>query len=856
MARPVQLRLSIRNAVIDSDRVRAPAHTARPITIEPVYDPVAVVNECETPARTKGWFSGSLSRARRYLVGAVDQRLRAIQSTIGRSVRTSEVIRDEIRGLRDELQRVTEGMVNLTEQAEANRASLWRRFDELEIKVRPFITFDDESYAVRLMDGYLMIPRTEPTLAVMVANAGSGGLEPGTRQVLKALIAPGMGVADVGANIGLLTLTCGVSVGPSGRVYAFEPEAGPRSQLSKTVKLNGLHWVDIHPCAVGAASRNQAFHISPIIGHSSLYALPAGEVAASKTVEVAVARLDDMIAPGERLDVVKIDVEGAELDVLEGMSRLLSENPDMAVVAEYGPSHLYRVGIDPKAWLGAFFKAGFEAYVIDEPSGLCRPVRLANLAHVASVNLVFVRPGGAAKASLPISQATHQVNAGAGAEPLRIGWVSPLNRRSAVARFSVDVTDGLIERGHDVCLIGAELSVTPSSLNCPSKARVIHWSQVDMQGLRRDFDVIIVNVGDNFPFHAGIFRIVGQVPRLGIFHDFYLYDLFNGWLADEEKGKPAAWRDALRDETLAVTYGHPAAAFGRQADTEGWTLETLATRTPMTEWVARGCDGAMAHAQFYVDRLAAACPGPLGVAALPVNGRGVPPLTKRDGEVITVLTVGVMNANKRAADIIEAIATAPRLAERVNYHLVGPIELAEADRLQSLAGALGYGGLTIFGPVDEDALTAHLTAADIICCLRCPVLEGASGSAVEAMLAGRPLIVADAGFYAELPSDLVFKIPADINLERLQGQLERLCDNEPLRRLAGMKARRWAEGHFSVAGYLDRLEPLIWATIDAAPILAAGRGIGAAMCELGLDPSDPVASRIGDAIGAIFVRPS
>jgi hypothetical protein len=151
---------------------------------------------------------------------------------------------------------------------------------------------------------------------------------------------------------------------------------------------------------VGAKTEVKTFNVSPVIGHSSLYALPE-EDGAGREISVQVTQLDDVIAKGARLDVVKIDVEGAELDVLAGMGRILSENPDIALVAEYGPSHLARIGITPKAWFKAFTDAGFVAYAISEPSGVCRKVTSSDLKDVVSVNLAFVRFKGAAQKRLP-----------------------------------------------------------------------------------------------------------------------------------------------------------------------------------------------------------------------------------------------------------------------------------------------------------------------------------------------------------------------------------------------------------------------------------------------------------------------
>jgi FkbM family methyltransferase len=312
----------------------------------------------------------------------------------------TDLARRDMAALRQDMAALRQDFSLQREQIEAARASIWRRCDELEIKVRPMIPFDADSWAIRLAEGYAMVPRSEPYFAVMMANAGSGGLEPGTRQVLKALIEPGMVAADVGANVGLLTLACAFAAGPGGRVHAFEPEAGPRSQLAKSLKLNGLSWVETHDCALGARTESRPFHISSIIGHSSLYPLPSAEADHDETVPVRA--LDDVLGPGATLDVVKIDVEGAELDVLAGMAGLLAANADIAIVVEFGPSHLQRVGIAPQAWFAAFAACGFEAWAIDEATGACRGVTLEDVADVESVNLAFVRPGGSARDRLPM----------------------------------------------------------------------------------------------------------------------------------------------------------------------------------------------------------------------------------------------------------------------------------------------------------------------------------------------------------------------------------------------------------------------------------------------------------------------
>jgi len=271
------------------------------------------------------------------------------------------------------------------------------RFDELEIKARPLIHYDAESTAIRMRDGYVMAPSNLPTFVTSLANATSRGLEPGTGDVLRRLVQPGMVVADVGANIGMITLIMAWATGPGGRVISFEPEAIPRSNLEKMRHLNGLSWVEVRDQAVGEKPGQLTFHVSDIIGHSSLYALPENE--GSREIQVEVVRLDD-VAPAKRMDVVKIDVEGAELDVLAGMSGLIARNKDLAIVAEFGPEHLKRVGQTPAQWFKAFADAGFKAYIIDETTGAAEPTNAKAAAKVISANIAFVRAGGDAEKRL------------------------------------------------------------------------------------------------------------------------------------------------------------------------------------------------------------------------------------------------------------------------------------------------------------------------------------------------------------------------------------------------------------------------------------------------------------------------
>lgn len=284
----------------------------------------------------------------------------------------------------------------VAQQAELDHrlAALRARIDDIGVKVRGPIDLDAQTRAIRTADGYAAVPSADTTLTTMLIDADIGGLEPGTRTVLRRLLQPGATFVDVGAHIGLLTLVAARVVGVAGRVHAFEASPDTFALLERTVAMN--HFappVVARSVAVGAVAERRTFHVRNVMGHSSLYDFAdSDEGWTTKDVAVEVRPLDELIAPGARVDVVKIDVEGAELDVLAGMKRILATNPEIVLITEFGPSHLARTGVTPQAWFGAFAAQGLEALAIDEETGACRPVGPADVAEVASVNIVFLAP--------------------------------------------------------------------------------------------------------------------------------------------------------------------------------------------------------------------------------------------------------------------------------------------------------------------------------------------------------------------------------------------------------------------------------------------------------------------------------
>jgi FkbM family methyltransferase len=172
-------------------------------------------------------------------------------------------------------------------------------------------------------DGYFLVKRNDvyigTALQIYGENCGAEGA------FLKALIKPGDHVIEVGANIGSLTVGLAKAVGPSGKVYAFEPQPACYSILHAQIALNELSNIVAYPDAVGHESGRLWL---PRVDYDALgnfggVALSQNQTVGSTAVDVV--SLDDRCAEIP-CALLKIDVEGMEENVIRGATRLIEKS--------------------------------------------------------------------------------------------------------------------------------------------------------------------------------------------------------------------------------------------------------------------------------------------------------------------------------------------------------------------------------------------------------------------------------------------------------------------------------------------------------------------------------------------------
>ena len=181
------------------------------------------------------------------------------------------------------------------------------------------------------------------------------------RDLFNSLIQAGMTVFDVGAHVGHYTLMAARIVGPGGRVYAFEPEPENYAILRKNVELNGYTNVTCIPKAVSSQSGVLTLYVSSQGNDRHTIIEDPRAVSLGTRRAVPATTLDEFAASigWPQVDVIKMDVEGAEPQALAGMSELLGRSQTLSLIIEFAPEIMRAGGTDPVEFLHTIRQGGF-----------------------------------------------------------------------------------------------------------------------------------------------------------------------------------------------------------------------------------------------------------------------------------------------------------------------------------------------------------------------------------------------------------------------------------------------------------------------------------------------------------------
>lgn len=198
----------------------------------------------------------------------------------------------------------------------------------------------------------------------------TGRYAPAEGALVRAALAPGATFVDVGANIGYFALLAAARVGERGRVVALEPDPRMAEAARENVALNALRQVDVIPVAAAEAEGEAALAgFAEHEGNWGVSALASGAAAQGRpTFTVRCAPLDRVLdeAGVGAVDLVKVDVEGAEHRVLAGMRDGLRTGRYRRVLVEMHPWEFADFAAELSAMADAMTAAGYRGWLVDE----------------------------------------------------------------------------------------------------------------------------------------------------------------------------------------------------------------------------------------------------------------------------------------------------------------------------------------------------------------------------------------------------------------------------------------------------------------------------------------------------------
>ena len=199
---------------------------------------------------------------------------------------------------------------------------------------------------------------------------------------------------DIGANIGYYAVVAsGITRAP---IYAFEPEPFAYGLLQRNIELNQIKNVTAVDKAICEKDKKLKLYLNEF-NHGDHRCFESEDNKRS-AIEIDGITLDNYMRENsdtKNIKLIKIDVQGYELNVLQGMQQILQDNEDITVISEYEPGLMLAAGYQPEVFIREFSKLDFNCYFLDEKAHaaiLADTTFLAEKAKtIQTLNLLFSR---------------------------------------------------------------------------------------------------------------------------------------------------------------------------------------------------------------------------------------------------------------------------------------------------------------------------------------------------------------------------------------------------------------------------------------------------------------------------------
>ncbi|NOK62888.1 MAG: hypothetical protein GFH27_549293n285 [Chloroflexi bacterium AL-W] len=244
------------------------------------------------------------------------------------------------------------------------------------IKYVPMMISGETLHTVEFDNFLLCTSKKDYIISTSIEN--SHQYEPAVSREIQCILESSQVFVDVGANIGYFSLLAASIVGPNGHVYAFEPNPDNCSLLRFSAAQNHFKHITVYQNAVADVAQTYILETEGSNGRivsaqqaSDTDSFTNNNPTLSKTLPrlyVTSVRLDDVLSELHTIDVIKIDIEGAEPRAIQGMQELVHKHRPV-IISEFAPDLLkVTSGVAPEQYLKAFTTLGYTLFVIEEDS--------------------------------------------------------------------------------------------------------------------------------------------------------------------------------------------------------------------------------------------------------------------------------------------------------------------------------------------------------------------------------------------------------------------------------------------------------------------------------------------------------
>ena len=386
---------------------------------------------------------------------------------------------------------------------------------------------------------------------------------------------------------------------------------------------------------------------------------------------------------------------------------------------------------------------------------------------------------------------------------MKIAWFTPLRETTGISKYSISAVKALSSTAEVEIWCPKPLPLTSDRLRevlegipiYEVSPEAMNWTQ--MEG----YDAIVYNLGNNIRFHREIYEVSNRLKGIVILHDKVMHHFFATYFLICNG----------RKDTYARIMSHYYIENTPSYDDRVWETEKVLDY-PLSEMCLINALGVVVHShETFRAIVKKGVMVPVKHIHHPWYFYGLqeerPRLSRQElglpEDKVILLFSGNIGRTKRLDMVIESIANDGLLRNNLYFLIIGEIgdKAYGMDLKNRIADEGLSGNVKLLGFVDDEILLNILHNADVCVNLRYPSTESASGSLIEQMYFGKPVIVNKIGFYNEVPDDCVVKVKLNKESGGLRDALKRLVVSPQERMRIGEKAAKWVRQNHSPDEY-------------------------------------------------------